>query len=138
MVVISGPIAPAAAACGTAPVAPANSLTIVQTSTMSGMSPTTGPQAITGLVTNNGPDDTTIVAIVVGISSVTKAAGAPAGPCDASDFILFNPRMVVGAPLASGGGSTTFGGASIGFRSKPANQDGCKWSTVNLAYTAAL
>ena len=112
------------------------SLTITQTSTMIGLAPGRAPEAITGLVTNNGSDDTDIVAIVVSIASVTKAPGpgAPAGICSASDFILVTPRMAVGVTLAAGG-STTFSGASIGFQNGPTNQNACKGSTVHLAYT---
>jgi hypothetical protein len=121
----------AQAACTTSA---ANSLTIRQTSTMSGLMPGRAPQAITGLVTNNGSDDTVIVAIEVSIASVTKAAGAVAGTCDASDYVLLAPRMNIGATLAPGG-STTFSGASIGFSNGPANQDACKGATVNLTYT---
>jgi hypothetical protein len=79
-------------------------------------------------------DDTVIVAIVVSIASVTKVPGAAAGVCDASDFTLLAPRMNIGATLTPGG-STPFSGASIGFRDGLANQNACKGSTVNLAYT---
>ena len=112
-----------------------NSLTITQTSTMSGLAPNRIPAPITGLVTNNGADDTVITEIVVSIFAVTKAPGATAGSCDASDYLLVSPRMPVGLPLAAGG-SAAFSGASIGFRDKVSNQDACKGATVALLYTS--
>ena len=129
----TGP-APAAqaAACGTT----VNSLTITQTSTMTGMAPGAAPAAITGTVTNNGADETTITAITVSIDGVTHRAGAAPGTCDAGDFVLVEPRMPVGMTLDAGA-SAVFEGASIGFRSDLTNQDACKGSTVRLRYTTS-
>jgi len=110
-------------------------LTITQTSTMRGLAPGVEPKDITGLVVNNGPDDTFITAIVVDIVGVERASGAVAGRCDASDYVLLDVRMPVGQALAPYGGSTTFTGASIGFKNKPAkNQDACQGATVRLRY----
>jgi hypothetical protein len=110
------------------------SLKIVQTSTMNGLAPGRAPDAITGLVTNNGTEETDIVGIVVSIASVTTAPGAAAGTCDASDFTLLNPLMLIGVRLPPGG-STTFGGASIAFRNGLTGQNACKGSTVVLSYS---
>ena len=113
---------------------PTNSLTIVQTSVNDGMSPIEEPTTIVGRVTNNGPDDTYVTAILVSISAVVKAPGAAAGTCDASDYILTDPRMLVGMPLAANGGAVAFSGAQIGFRSSDANQDACQGASVQLHY----
>jgi len=134
LVILGGAVTGISTSLEPAQAAGACSLSIAQTSTISGLEPGRAPDAITGLVTNNGSDHTVIVAIVVSIASVTPAPGAPAGPCDASDFLLRDPRMAVGITLAPGG-STVFGGASIGFRDGPTNQNACKGSTVQLAYT---
>ncbi len=112
---------------------PDNSLTIVQTSTMAGLAPNVPPAAIEGRVTNVSTDDTSIGAIVVSILSVTKSVGASAGTCDATDYVIVDPRMLVGQPLAAGA-SVTFSGASIGFANKNANQDACQGATVTLLY----
>jgi hypothetical protein len=111
-----------------------NSLTITQTSTMDNLAPGADPKAITGLVVNNGPDDTFITAVAVDIVGVVRAAGAPAGTCDASDYALVGVRMPVGRALAPFGGSTPFAGASIGFNNKSTNQDACQGATVQLRY----
>lgn len=132
---IGNPAAQAAAVDCVADPGPANSLTITQTSTMTGLAPNVGPTTITGMVTNNSTDETYIAEIVVSILGVTKAAGAATGVCDASDYVLMAPAMPVGLMLA-GGASATFSGASIGFADNLTNQDACQGATVILLYTA--
>jgi len=111
-----------------------NSLTITQISTMDGLAPGIAPAQITGLVVNNGPDSTFIAAIEVEITSVSSHPRSPAGSCDATDYVLLDPRMTVNRTLGPGR-STTFAGASIGFSNKSTNQDACKLATINLRYT---
>lgn len=113
-----------------------DSLTIVQTSTLRELAPSVPPAAITGSIVNNGADGTYITAIVVRIVAVTKAAGSPPGSCDASDYVLIDPRMAVGRALDPGG-ATGFAGASIGFNDKSVNQDACKGATISLQYDTA-
>ncbi|HEY0217375.1 MAG TPA: hypothetical protein VGC57_13385 [Cellulomonas sp.] len=125
-----------AAAAGPDCYVAANSLTITQTSTMSGLAPGVAPAAITGLVVNNGTDSTVVVAIDVAIAFVTLDPDAPAGTCDASDYLLTDTRMPIGRTLDPGG-SATFAGASIGFSDKSTNQDACQHATVALLYTTA-
>ena len=131
---LAGPASPAqAAGCNDTP---DNSLTIRQTSAMTAMIPGRSPASIGGTVTNNGSDETDIIAIVVSIAGVTKSGGAVAGTCGAEDFIVLDSRMPVGQTLAPGA-TTTFSGASIGLRNGPTNQDACKGSTVHLLYTTS-
>jgi len=123
-----------------------NSLTIIQTSVMEGLAPGVVPVAITGIVTNNGADGTIIYEIEVEITAVGTIFGSGPGVCDSSDYFLatekyppnLDPtraRMPVIKYLAPGG-STTFGGANIGFSNKSTNQDSCKGATIALLYTA--
>ena len=112
-----------------------NSLTITQTSTIRGLAPNRAPAAITGIVTNNGTDDTFITEIVVSIVAVTKAFNGARGSCDASDYFLVAPRMRVGQPLVAGG-SAAFTGAAVGFSDKATDQDACQGATVTLLYRA--
>ena len=127
-------LAPSAQAASTDCVTAAGgTLTITQTSTMVGLAPGVAPVAITGLVTNHGPDSTVVAAVDVAIVSVTRAPGR-SGTCDASDYVLLATRMPVGQTLAAGA-STTFTGAAIGFHDKPTLQDACQRATVRLLYT---
>jgi hypothetical protein len=114
----------------------ANSLTIVQSSTNSGLAPTQAPTMIVGRVTNNGPDETFVTAITVSIASVVPAPGATPGTCDAGDYVLLDSRMPVGEQLAADGGSAVFSGATIGFLDKQSNQDSCKGARIGLHYTS--
>lgn len=130
-----GAVPSAQAACPTPP--RANSLTLVQTSVNTDLSPDEPPSPIAGRVTNTGPDETYVAAVVVSIGVVVKAAGAASGACDASDYVLIDPRMPVAQHLAANGGSAPFTGALIGFLDKPTNQDACKGATVHLIYATA-
>jgi hypothetical protein len=124
----------ATAGCADPPAA-SNTMTITQTSVLAGLAPGIAPTAITGVVTNNSTDSTNVTAIAVSIEAVTTRTGA-VGVCVADDFVLIAPRMPVGQTL-QGGGSATFGGASIGFNDTSVNQDACKSATVTLRYTTA-
>lgn len=113
---------------------PNNALAIEQTSIVSGLSPTAPPAPIVGRVTNLSTDDTYIADVTVSIYNVTKADGAIAGTCDATDYVLTDPVMPVGVPLL-GGASTEFSGATIDFLDKPVVQDACQGATVWLLYS---
>jgi hypothetical protein len=114
----------------------ASDLTVVQTSTLSNMYPGDSAQTISGTVTNNAANSAYVAQVVVSIASVTKAADAPAGTCDASDYTLASPTMTIGSDIASGA-TANFTGATIKFNNKAANQDACKGATVNLSYDAS-
>ena len=112
-----------------------NSLTVTQTSTMDNLAPGVPPVPIAGRVLNNSSEETTIFTVEVEITSVTPSPRAPAGSCNASDYILINPRMPVHRTLKPHE-SVRFAGASIGLRNKTTNQDACKNATIHLLYTA--
>lgn len=123
-----------AAYCVTPTPTPVNSLTITQTSVLTGLEPGSAPVAIHGTVTNNSDDDTYIDDIEVSIVAVTLAAGA-VGTCTIADFELLNPVMTVDAALAPYA-TLTFAGASIGLVDAAWNQDACQDATVELSYVA--
>lgn len=112
-----------------------NSLTVVQTSVMTGMAPGIAPVDIDGIVSNRGSDSTYIDVVDVEIASVSTDPAARPGTCDATDYLLIDRRMPVGRTLEPGG-SAPFTGASIGFSNKSSNQDVCKGATVHLRYVA--
>jgi hypothetical protein len=111
-------------------------LTINQTTTLAAMYPGDSPQTIGGNFDNPNPGPIRVASVTASIDSVAKAAGAPAGTCDASDFTLANATMTVGAEVPSGTAKGAWTGATIQFNNKPGvNQDACKGATVRLAYT---
>ncbi len=110
-------------------------LTVNQTSTVSAMGPGDVAQALSGNFDNPNSGPTYVGSVTASIASVTKAGGAPAGTCSASDYTLADPVMTVNAQIAAGSAQGSWSGASIKFNnSASVNQDACKGATVNLSY----
>jgi hypothetical protein len=113
-------------------------VTANQTTVLTPMYPGDSPQTISGDFDNPNSGPVYITDVTVSIASVTKAVGAPAGTCDASDFTLTGASMAVGAEVPAGNGQGAFTGATIQFNNKAAtNQDACKNATVSLAYSVS-
>jgi hypothetical protein len=108
-----------------------------QTSSISGLAPGVAAKSLSGNFDNPNNGPVYVTSVDVEISSVNKAAGAPAGDCDASDYTLSASNVAVGTEVQKGTGVGSWGGVTIAFNDKSdTNQDGCKGATVNLAYTA--
>lgn len=122
---------------GSAAAGTATPLTANQTTTLAGMYPGGSAQTIAGTFDNPHPGSIFVTSVTVSISGVTKAGGAPAGTCDATDFTLASSTMSVGASVPSGTGKGAFTGATIEFNDKPSNQEACKNATVALSYAIA-
>ncbi len=106
-----------------------------QTSTMTAMYPGDSAQTISGNFDNPNSGPIYVTSVTASISGVAKAVGAPVGTCDATDFTLASPVMLVGAEVPAGDGKGSFSGATIKFNNKALlNQDACKGATVTLAY----
>jgi hypothetical protein len=112
-------------------------LTAIQATVLTPMYPGDSAQTISGNFNNSntGPVFVTSVTVSIPAGGVVKAASAPAGTCDASDFTLANTTMAVNTQVPSGNGVGSFTGATIQFNNKATNQDACKGATVNLAYS---
>src|SRR4051794_9386999 len=115
----------------------ATAITAVQTSTVSNMAPGDSAQTLSGNFTNTNAGPVYVATVTASIASVTKAVGAPAGTCDATDYTLANAVMTVNAEVPAGTGQGSWSGATIKFNNKVTNQDACKGATVNLAYAIA-
>ena len=116
---------------------PSGSVNAVQTSTISNMYPGDTAQTLSGNFTNTNAGPARVATVTVSIASVTKAAGAPAGTCDATDYTLANATMTVNADVPAGTAQGSWTGATIKFNNKATNQDACKGATVNLSYAVA-
>jgi hypothetical protein len=112
-------------------------LTAHQVTSLTAMYPGDSAQTISGNFTNANSGPIHVGTVTASIASVVKAAGAPAGTCDATDFTLANPVMTVNAEVPVGASVGAFTGATIKFNNKATNQDACKGATVNLAYAIA-
>jgi hypothetical protein len=120
---------------GTATAGSTTGITVNQTSTLTAMYPGDPAQTLSGDFTNTNSSPVYVGTVTASILSVDKAAHAPAGTCDATDFTLSNAAMTVDAQVPSGTNTGSFSGATIKFNNKPdTNQDACQGATVNLHY----
>jgi hypothetical protein len=108
-----------------------------QTTTLTAMYPGDTAQTISGNFNNPNSGPIQVATVTASISSVTKAVGAPAGTCDATDFTLASAAMTVNAEVPAGNAKGAFTGATIKFNDKATNQDACKGATVNLSFAAS-
>jgi hypothetical protein len=91
-------------------------------------------QTISGTFNNPNAASTYVTTVTASIFSVTKAVGAPAGDCDATDFVLAPTTASVAALIPSGNSQGIWSGPKIQFNNKVTNQDGCKGAAVILHY----
>ncbi len=111
----------------------ASAITVTQTSIITGLAPGVPAVAVEAVGTNTGSAAIFVQAVVVSISSVTKAPHAVAGSCAAADYVVETPQMPVNQSVAPTG-SVEISGAMIGFNDRATNQDACKGATVHLSY----
>ena len=113
-------------------------ITAVQTSTPTALYPGGAAQTLSGNFTNGNSGPARVATVTASITSVAKATGAPAGPCDATDFTLASAVMTVNSEVPAGTAQGAWTGATIAFNDKPAaDQDGCKLATVTFAYAVS-
>ncbi len=119
---------------GSAATGTVTALTANQTTTVSNMFPGDAPQTISGNFNNPNAGKVYVATVTASIASVTKAASAATGTCDASDYTLSGAAMTVNAEVPPGSSMGGFTGAKIQFNNKATDQNACKGATVNLAY----
>ena len=110
----------------------ANQLTV-----LIAMYPGDDAQTISGDFSNSNSGPIHVNTVTASIASVVKANNAPAGTCDATDFVVGSATMTVNKEIPVGTGVSSWTGATIRFNNKTVNQDACKGATVNLAYAIA-
>ena len=100
------------------------------------MRPGDSAQTLSGVFNNPNDGPIYVATVTASISSVTKAAGAPAGSCGhrlrarrCDHDRRTRSRLRVGVDACTG--------ATLKFNNKATAQDACKGATVNLAYTIA-
>jgi hypothetical protein len=111
-------------------------LTIVQTSTISNLRPGGAAQTLSGNFTNPNDSPTYVANVIATVGTVTKATGAPAGTCDATDYTITGGTMLVGTQVPSGTTQGAWTGATVAFNNKATSQDGCKGAAVTFNYTS--
>ena len=94
---------------GSATTGDVSAVTVVQTSTVSGLAPGLGAQTLSGTFTNPNTGPVYVGTVTVSISSVVKAAGAPAGTCNDTDYTLSNNPLTYNAEVLANDTSTWTG-----------------------------
>lgn len=124
-------------------------VTVTQDSTVSNLVPGGPAKAIDFTVTSTASGPQQISGVAVTVSSVTKAVGAPAGPCTAADFSVVQPSKPSGGTPVSipangsvaftsgAGGAQANTGAQVSMVNSASNQDGCKGATLVLSYAVS-
>jgi hypothetical protein len=122
---------------GTGQVAVAHTpLRVNQDTDMQPVGPGQRAQTLGGDFDNRNARAIHVGTVRASIGSVSKAPGAAAGTCDASDFTLADRTMTVGADVPSGAGTGAWTGATIEFNNRPGvDQNACQGATVKLRYT---
>jgi hypothetical protein len=119
---------------GSAATGSVSSITVVQTSVVTGLAPGLPAQTLSGTFNDPNTGPVYVGTVTASIASVVKAVGAPVGTCDATDYTLSNNPLTYNAEVLAND-TSIWTGPAIAFNNKASNQDGCKGATVNLAYT---
>jgi hypothetical protein len=113
-------------------------LGVNQTAELAAVTPGTRAQTLSGTFENLNGQPVHVTAVRVSIAGVTKAPGAAAGTCDASDFTLHHRNIAVDADVPSGRGTGSWTGGTVAFNNKPGvDQNACQGATVKLGYTTS-
>jgi hypothetical protein len=114
------------------------SVGVIQTARLAPVVPGTPAQTLSGTFDNRSSEPVHVATIRVSIAKVIKAPGAAAGTCDASDFVLTDRTIAVGADVPSGRGTGSWTGGKVAFNNKPGvDQNACQGATVKLRYTTS-
>jgi hypothetical protein len=105
-------------------------LTILPTTTPTGLYPGGPAQALEYTINNSAAFDQAVTTVTIAITGVT-------GGCAAGNFTLVQPTQSPGVILAGATFSSTpaGSGASIKLDETNVNQDACKGAVVSLSYT---
>lgn len=111
-------------------------ITVIQTSTPTGLYPGATPAGLSGNFNNTN-------ASKVLVHQVSATIGTPTGPnidgghpCTAADYQLGGFPITVDAEVDSGTGVGAWTGGTIQLKNTATNQDGCKGATVPLTYSS--
>jgi phage-related tail protein len=111
------------------------SITVNQTSTVSGLYPGSTAQALSGNFDNLNANAVTISSVTAVVSSVTGAGTDTTKPaCTTLDYTIAGTAAGSVVPVGSGVGSWT--GLTLQLVDGAGNQDNCKGATAHITYTA--
>lgn len=120
---------------GSATAGTTSSITVNQTSSVTGLYPGGPAATLGGDFDNPSSSSVTISSVTATVSSVSNGASDGSKPaCTPSDFSIAGSMGAATVPSGAGVGS--WSGLTISLLNSGANQDNCKGATANIAYTA--
>ncbi len=129
---------------GTATTAVSNATLAVTQPALSGFFPGDASQTVTATVRNTSADQKAYFSALTAQLSVTKAATAAAGTCDASDYLLggtagstTTPKALTVTPVELTPGGTSTVTTQLQFNDKAVLQDACQGAVVTVTYVAS-
>jgi hypothetical protein len=113
-------------------------------SSLSAMFPGDSAQTVTVTATNSDSQQSAYVNGVSAYLTVTEADNAPAGTCDASDYLLngasgvdsSNPASLNWTPADLAAGATASTTFTLQFNNKDSVQDACQGASVAITYAS--
>ena len=116
---------------GTGTTGTSEEITVDQDSVITNLRPGDDPQTLSGDFINLNDEPIYVATVTASISSISGGGVT----CLADDYTLLNAVMTVNAEVPVGSDVGSWGGATIEFNNKPAeNQDDCQGATVNFSY----
>jgi len=113
-------------------------ITVNQTSTVTGLSPASTPQALSGTFTNTNPGSVQVASVTATLTSISGGAGGTPA-CTIADYQINNsPTTTIsnGGLIPTGTGVGTWSGPTIEMIDSATNQNACKGATVNISYSS--
>jgi hypothetical protein len=122
------------AGSGSATTGSGQSLTVNQTSVVTGLGPGVAPAELSGDFDNPNKDFVRVASVTAKLASVTPVKETDT--CGVGDYTIINENMTVDANVPAGNGEGEWRGALLSFVNDPArDQNGCKGATVTIDYT---
>jgi hypothetical protein len=109
-------------------------ITVVQTSSVTGLYPGGPTQALSGNFNNPNASKVYVASVTAALGSITGSVGTPA--CTIADYQLNSATATVNAEVDPGTAKGAWTGPTIQMLNTATNQDACKNATVNLTYTS--
>jgi hypothetical protein len=117
-----------------------SAVVVNQTSTVSGLTPASTAQVLSGDFDNPNPGRVHVATITATVGSVTDTLGAAITGCTTVDYQINNSPITVGQNIAAGNGVGSWGGGvggpTIEMLDRNVDQSACKNAIVHVSYTS--
>lgn len=119
---------------GTATLATTSGITVLQTSTITGLYPGGPPATLSGTFTNLNTSPVTVSGVTAIVQTFSSQTTLTKPACTQADFAIGGTAS--GSVVPSGTAVGAWTGLTVGMVNGVANQDNCKGQSITLLYTA--